>query len=335
MSRPRAAAQVRDWLQRVVTPLGENETERQRFDVIAEALFASGADGPALLERCAARVGKPPFFEVRFTKDGKKLDMVKLVSLKRFNIVLNEASGFGFYCLLYRSCHHLGPLQDFEWVRKLGQGGQGVVHLCANRYSGDLRAVKLVHVGEDLERAALEMEFQQVASALEATKVVRLETWGQIEEEYLFAVMEHAAGGELRARLRAGVGVEDGTTYWKWVAQLADAVAELHSRNLVHRDLKPENVLLTSGDDVRLADLGLARAVSDAPVEVSMTVAGTLNYMAPELLAGKRASAKADSWSLAVIFFEMRTGTLPVHDDGARGDALDEYVTGSAQARCA
>ena len=57
----------------------------------------SGAEGPALRERCAARVGKPPWFEVRGDHNRQKLD-VKLVALKRFNIVLNDASGFGFYC---------------------------------------------------------------------------------------------------------------------------------------------------------------------------------------------------------------------------------------------
>ncbi|KAH8082875.1 cAMP-dependent protein kinase [Aureococcus anophagefferens] len=315
-------AAVRDWLDAHVTSRAENDVERQRFAAVAAQLFESGADGPSLLERCAARVGKPPWFEVRGDHNRQKLD-VKLVALKRFNIVLNDASGFGFYCLLYRSCGRLGPLQDFEWEALLGDGSFGQVHRCRNKHSGDPRAVKVVHVASgDLERAALEMEFQQVASALAATKVVRLETWGQVEEEYLFAVMEYAAGGELRGRIGAeGVDV---ALFWRWASQLADAVAELHARKLVHRDLKPENVLLTAAGDVRLADLGLARALRDEAPE-TMTVAGTLNYMAPELLAGKRASAKADTWSLAVIFFEMRTGSLPVHDDERAGDAVAEW----------
>ena len=315
-------AAVKGWLDAHVTSRAETDVERQRFAAVAAQLYDSGADGPSLLERCAARVGKPPWFEVRGDHNRQKLD-VKLVALKRFNIVLNDASGFGFYCLLYRSCGRLGPLQDFEWEALLGDGSFGQVHRCRNKHSGDPRAVKLVHVASgDLERAALEMEFQQVASALAATKVVRLETWGQVEEEYLFAVMEYAAGGELRGRIGAeGVDV---ALFWRWASQLADAVAELHARKLVHRDLKPENVLLTAAGDVRLADLGLARALRDEAPE-TMTVAGTLNYMAPELLAGKRASAKADTWSLAVIFFEMRTGSLPVHDDERAGDAVAEW----------
>ncbi|KAH8050497.1 hypothetical protein JL720_15353 [Aureococcus anophagefferens] len=229
-------AAVRDWLDAHVTSRAENDVERQRFAAVAAQLFESGADGPSLLGGARRAWASPPG----------------------------------------SSCGRLGPLQDFEWEALLGDGSFGQVHRCRNKHSGDPRAVKVVHVASgDLERAALEMEFQQVAGA---------------------------RGDQARRRRR-----------------------ELHARKLVHRDLKPENVLLTAAGDVRLADLGLARALRDEAPE-TMTVAGTLNYMAPELLAGKRASAKADTWSLAVIFFEMRTGSLPVHDDERAGDAVAEWA---------
>jgi serine/threonine protein kinase len=86
--------------------------------------------------------------------------------------------------------------------------------------------------------------------------------------------------------------------------QLCAGVAAAHERGVLHRDLKPANVMLDGNGDVRITDFGIATAAAD----VGADIAGTPQYMAPELLAGKPASIKSDLYALGLILFEVFTG---------------------------
>ena len=114
----------------------------------------------------------------------------------------------------------------------------------------------------------------------------------------------------------------------RYGAQIADAVGHAHEHGIVHRDLKSANVVVTPEGAVKVLDFGLAKHVERDPEaipaqEVSkhptltagMTqpgvVMGTPGYMAPEVLVGQPADARADIWALGVILHEMATGTLP------------------------
>lgn len=114
----------------------------------------------------------------------------------------------------------------------------------------------------------------------------------------------------------------------KWMRQIADALAYLHSRNTVHRDLKPENVLLTDqvNEDIKLADFGLARkyiALRQANTELNdaqyymQTGVGTLHYMAPEVFAGHY-TEKSDVFSLGVLFYAIVERRFAQFPDGKR-----------------
>jgi serine/threonine-protein kinase len=103
--------------------------------------------------------------------------------------------------------------------------------------------------------------------------------------------------------------------------QLADALGHAHRQGVLHRDVKPSNVLFqASSRRVALTDFGIARA-PDAQASVSGVLIGSPVYMAPELLAGQRASAGSDLYALAVLCFELLTGRPP-YDGNSMGSLL-------------
>merc|ERR1719215_2488315 len=96
-----------------------------------------------------------------------------------------------------------------------------------------------------------------------------------------------------------------------YVGSMVLMLEALHSKNVLYRDLKPENVMLDLGGYLKLIDFGLAKKLNDISTERAFTVAGTLHYMAPEVMMGSGYGATADAWSLGIIFYELVCGRLP------------------------
>lgn len=126
-----------------------------------------------------------------------------------------------------------------------------------------------------------------------------------------FFVMELCAGGSLADRLAGGQRLPPDDLVPVLVS-VAEGLAALHERGVVHRDVKPSNILLAT-DRAKLADFGLARSDSAELSDLTApgTVAGTMAYLAPEVLAGEAAAAPADVHALGVAAFAGLTGALP------------------------
>lgn len=90
------------------------------------------------------------------------------------------------------------------------------------------------------------------------------------------------------------------------VRDVASALAELHSKNIIHFDVKPQNILMTSIGEVKLSDFGISRC--EDSIVTSKDLSGTAFYMAPELLRGEKATIKIDVWALGITAFELITG---------------------------
>jgi serine/threonine protein kinase len=134
-----------------------------------------------------------------------------------------------------------------------------------------------------------------------------------------FLVMEHVKGHALSTLIpRGGQPIE---TVLHYGSQIADAVAHAHERGIVHRDLKPSNVMITPDGRAKVLDFGIAaRRPATGWDDITQSrdsfvradrLAGTLAYMAPELLRGKSADARSDIWAFGVLLYEMATGALP------------------------
>lgn len=214
--------------------------------------------------------------------------------------------------------------ERYRVIRALGEGGMGQVHE-VERVS-DRRRFALKVLTGDADRASLARFAReaQIAAELDHPNVVAALDVGVTREGTLFVVMELVAGASLAAsRNRYG----DAEWALPILAQLARAIAAMHTRGIVHRDLKPANVL-AEGDVVRVTDFGLASlglplavtipaggslaAAVTSSLTKTGTVMGTPLYMAPELVHGARdAGACTDMFSAGVIAFELLAGRLP------------------------
>jgi serine/threonine protein kinase/tetratricopeptide (TPR) repeat protein len=217
-------------------------------------------------------------------------------------------------------------------VEKLGAGGMGEVYRARDeRLKRDV-ALKILSAGSQSSAAAEKnlLREAQSASALNDPHICVIYEVGEAGGHH-FIVMELVEGKPLNSLipsegLRPELVVRYGT-------QIAAALAHAHDRGIVHRDIKTANVVITPSGQVKVLDFGLARFYSDSELADATrsiesasnggTVAGTLPYIAPEILRGEQASTRSDIWSLGVVLFEMSIGNRPF-----RGNTGFELTSG-------
>lgn len=125
-----------------------------------------------------------------------------------------------------------------------------------------------------------------------------------------YLVMEYVPGTTLRHQLlsQGALTVRHALDYTEAVLH---ALNVAHSAGIIHRDIKPENVLVVADGSVKVADFGLARAISDVSSASTGSVMGTVAYLAPEIVAEVNPDFRCDLYSLGIMLFEMLTGTTP------------------------
>ena len=192
----------------------------------------------------------------------------------------------------------------YRLVSLLGRGGMGEVYRADDLTLDQPVALKFLPDGvaaSDARLAQFHNELR-VARQVSHKNVCRLYDLGDADGRR-FLTMEYVDGEDLSASLRR-FGRMPPDKAVQIARQLCAGVAAAHERGVLHRDLKPANVMLDGSGDVRITDFGIATAVADVGAEI----AGTPQYMAPELLAGKPASIKSDLFALGLILFEVFTG---------------------------
>ena len=138
-------------------------------------------------------------------------------------------------------------------------------------------------------------------------------------EEYIYIIMEHCFGGDLLTYLEKRNFKLTESRAAEIIYKLSKAVEFLHSRNILHRDLKPENILMTNDSDfadIKLFDFCISKMIK--PGETFNECVGTIGYMAPEVLLGKKYSTSADVWSIGVISYLLLSGYLPFDDESEK-----------------
>ena len=203
---------------------------------------------------------------------------------------------------------------------KLGAGGMGEVYYAEDTKLERPVALKRVShkLRNDHEARRHILREAQRASALSSEHIAGV--YDVVEElGEIFIVMEYVNGTSLRRRLEGTTRLELGS-FLKVAVQCAEGLAEAHNKGIIHRDIKPENIMLTPAGQVKILDFGLARRVLPVADETAITAsvestslgcAGSPGYMAPEVLLEKNLDARADIFSLGVVFYEMLTGCHP------------------------
>ncbi|MGH7673696.1 MAG: serine/threonine-protein kinase, partial [Gemmatimonadales bacterium] len=201
----------------------------------------------------------------------------------------------------------------YEIQHEIGRGGYSIVYLARDREVDAPVAIKLLvppPAGAQVARERLRREVQ-VVRELSHANIVAVYDCGD-EGPWSFVVMEYVAGPDLQAavRDRGPLAPERAARIGR---DIAAALGAAHRRGILHRDVKPQNVLLDPDGRARLADFGSARLDSQATLTQTGALVGTLAYLAPEVLAGRRADARADVYALGLTLYYALAGELPAH----------------------
>ncbi|MBW3547143.1 MAG: PASTA domain-containing protein [Actinobacteria bacterium] len=200
----------------------------------------------------------------------------------------------------------------YRLTAPIGSGSSAEVYLADDVTLRRRVAVKILHPALADDEAFL-TRFQaeaRAAAALSHPNLMAVYDWGEADGPYL--VLEFLGGGSLRGMLDQGRRLSPSQALMVGL-DTARALDFAHSRGFVHRDIKPANLLFGDDGRLRVADFGLARALSEAAwTEPSDSVLGTVKYAAPEQASGRRVDGKADVYALGLVLIEAVTGAVPL-----------------------
>jgi serine/threonine protein kinase len=212
-------------------------------------------------------------------------------------------------------------LGDYRILRQLGQGGMGQVFLAEQISLKRKVALKLLRPETANDPTAL-ARFQKEAEAVARVTHANIVQVYQIGDfgGLVFMALEYVEGRNLREYL-ARKGPPDALLTLSIMRQVASALQRAGELGLVHRDIKPENILLTRKGEVKVADFGLVRCLSDETPGLSLTQSGitmgTPLYMSPEQVEGKALDCRSDFYSFGVTCYHMLAGQPPFVGENA------------------
>jgi len=197
----------------------------------------------------------------------------------------------------------------YRVVGLLGKGGMGEVYQADDLELGQTVALKLLPqrlVGDEAALALLRNEVR-VARQISHPNVCRVYDIGEVEQQS-FVSMEYVDGEDLASLLRR-IGRVSSEKALDMIRQLTAGLAAAHDLGVLHRDFKPANIMVDGRGYVRIMDFGLAGFIEE--IRGVEGFAGTIGYMAPELLAGQGATMRSDVYSLGLVMYEILTGRKP------------------------
>ena len=201
----------------------------------------------------------------------------------------------------------------YRITARIARGGMASVYEAVDTRLDRVCAVKVMHpgLGDGADFAARFVREARAAAKLSHPHVVSVFDQGD-DHGTVFLAMEYIPGHTLRDVIRkeAPIAPLRAVTL---LEPVLSALAAAHRAGLIHRDIKPENVLMADDGRIKVADFGLAKAVS-ADTQHTATggvLIGTVSYLAPELVVDGRADARADVYAAGVVLYEMLTGHKP------------------------
>jgi len=203
-------------------------------------------------------------------------------------------------------------LGRYDVVAEIGRGAMGVVYRAVDPMLERTVAIKTINMALDPgEMEHYEKRFTieaRAAGGLNHPNIVIIYDIGR-SGDLAYMAMEFLEGRELKELIAAGELTADRAL--DIAAQVADGLAYAHAHDVVHRDVKPANIMILRDGRVKITDFGIARMrTADVRTQTGV-VLGSPRYLSPEQVLGKRCDARADTFSLGVILYEMLTGQSP------------------------
>jgi serine/threonine protein kinase/predicted negative regulator of RcsB-dependent stress response len=210
-------------------------------------------------------------------------------------------------------------ISHYRIIEKLGGGGMGVVYLAEDTRLDRKVAIKFLpaEVATDERAKQRLLREAKTAATLDHPNICSIYEVGE-EDSHSFIILQYIEGETLAARLKRHL--PDLREALAIATQVADALNEAHGRGIIHRDIKPENIMLTTRNQVKVLDFGLAKVVRDSSVMGADTasmlsipgmVMGTVPYMSPEQVRGEELDSRSDIFSFGTVLYELLSGRRP------------------------
>lgn len=202
-------------------------------------------------------------------------------------------------------------ISHYKITEKIGGGGMGVVFKAEDTRLQRPVALKFLpyELTCDAENKKRFMQEAQAASSLDHPNICNIHEIDETEDGQLFICMAYYEGETLKNKIKRGpLGLEETL---RITTQVAEGLAEAHSKGIVHRDIKPGNIFITNNGQVKILDFGLAKLAGETSITESGATMGTVAYMSPEQALGENVDQRTDIWSLGVVLYEMLAGQLP------------------------
>ena len=234
----------------------------------------------------------------------------------------------------YRKAREKQSIRDYESLAIIGRGAFGEVHVCREKKTGKIYAIKKIKKQVLIIKNQIRhvINEQIIMSKASTPWIVELKSSFQ-EGDYLYLVMEYLPGGDLMNLLiEKDILTEKEAKFY--ISELILAVESIHNLDCIHRDIKPDNILIDKNGHIKLSDFGLAK-ISDKLYEKedekyknflknksndkntkmthnkNFSCVGTAYYVAPEVLKKSGYDKDIDWWSVGIILYEMLVGYAP------------------------
>jgi serine/threonine protein kinase len=220
-------------------------------------------------------------------------------------------------------------IQNYKIISLIGEGGMGDVYLAEHVSIKRKVAIKVLKP-ELVKNEEIRLRFKNEASMLahlQHPNIVGLIDYVE-QDGGLFLIMEYVEGQGLDEYIKAQqtpISIERAKNL---MIQIVDAFVYAHKNGIIHRDVKPSNFIITSTDEIKVLDFGIAKLVGEGNHNLTKTGTqiGTVYYMSPEQVRGQVLDHRSDIYSLGVTFYELLTGVCPYRSMNTEYEIYDSIV---------
>ncbi|MGI6109653.1 MAG: Stk1 family PASTA domain-containing Ser/Thr kinase [Eubacteriaceae bacterium] len=210
----------------------------------------------------------------------------------------------------------------YQIVELIGRGGMAYVYKAKDLKLNRFVAVKVLRE-EYTDNAQFIKKFDresQAAAGLSHPNIVSVFDVG-VQDNIYYIIMEYVDGITLKQYLdkKGHLDYEEATQY---ILEIAEALKCAHEHKIIHRDIKPHNILLTKTLTPKVADFGIARAITSSTVTITNQTMGSVHYISPEQARGGFVDERSDLYSLGIMYYELLTGQLPFDEESTVSIAI-------------